>query len=134
MSEPAPQIDAEDAVRGHVNQLEINGQLMPVIIPGSVLEALRDLGALFAAARNLEPLIPIAMPWAQVLPETDLPAFADQLREAASSGPYAPEKLAATLRDWRATAELYVDPAEAERLSQARQRADEAARKWRRGE
>ena len=43
---PAPELDAEDALHGVVNQLIINGQRMPVIIPGSVIEALRVLAVL----------------------------------------------------------------------------------------
>jgi hypothetical protein len=43
MSEPAsePELEVEDALRGVVNQLVINGERMPVIIPGSVIEAVR---------------------------------------------------------------------------------------------
>jgi hypothetical protein len=41
MSEPVPELEVEDALRGVVSQLVINGERMPVIIPGSVIEALR---------------------------------------------------------------------------------------------
>ena len=45
MSEPAPELDTEDALRGVVNQLVIHGQRMPVIIPGSVIELMRTMAA-----------------------------------------------------------------------------------------
>ena len=32
--EPVPELDAEDALRGVVNQLTVNGEQMTVIIPG----------------------------------------------------------------------------------------------------
>jgi hypothetical protein len=47
MSEPAPELDTEDALHGVVNQLIIHGQRMPVIIPGSVIELMRTLAEIF---------------------------------------------------------------------------------------
>lgn len=128
MSEPAPELDAEDALRGVVSQLIINGERMPVIIPGSVIEALRVLGAVLTNAREagyLPSLLLQAMPWVGPLPEADLAKFASDLAEAAAGGPRAPERLAALMREWQATAEVYADPAEAERLRQALREADE---------
>ena len=117
MSEPAresePELDAEDALRGVVNQLIINGRRMPAIIPGSVIEALRVLAALITHAQvagYLPPLLLQAMPWASPLPEDDLSDFASDLAEAAASGEHAPERLADTIRAWRETAEILGDP------------------------
>jgi hypothetical protein len=76
--EPVPELDAEDAMRGVVSQLFINGQRMPVIIPGSVIKTLRLLAGLLARAdmsRYLLQLIPVAMPWARPLPADDLAEF-----------------------------------------------------------
>jgi hypothetical protein len=135
MSEPAPELDAEDALRGVVNQLTINGERMPVIIPGSVIEALRVFAALLTDAQvagYLPPLLLQAMPWARSLPEDDLSKLVSELAEAAASGAHAPERLAALIREWRATAEIYADPAEAERLRQALREASEGkATPWR---
>jgi hypothetical protein len=126
--DPVPELEAEDALRGVVNQLVINGERVPVIIPGSVIEALRLLAELFRQAgttRYLPNLLPQAMPWAESLPTGDLSQFASELVEAASSGDHAPERLAAVMRAWRATAEIYDDPDEAARLRRALREADE---------
>jgi hypothetical protein len=119
MSEPAPELDAEDALRGVVNQLIINGERIPVIIPGSVIEALRVLAVLLTNAQSagyLPPLLAEAVPWARALPETDLPILGSELAKVAASGEHAPERLAALIREWRATAEIYADPALLEAL------------------
>ena len=111
--EPIPELDAEDALRGVVNQLVINGDRMPVIIPGSVIEALRLLAELFRQAEGasyLPKLLPRAMPWAAPLTELELTEFASELVEAASSGEHAPERLAAVMRAWRETAEILGNP------------------------
>ncbi len=103
MSEPAHEIEAEDALRGVVNQLDINGQRMPVIIPGSVIESLHFLGVVLRqaqAAGNLPALVLQAMPWASSLPGDDLNEFASDLVEAATAGERAPERLAAVMREW----------------------------------
>jgi hypothetical protein len=126
--DPEPELEAEDALRGVVNQLVINGERIPVIIPGSVIEALRLLAELFRQAGTagyLPKLLPRAMPWAEPLPPGDLPQFASELVEAASGGDHAPERLAAVMRAWRATAEIYDDPDEAARLRRALREADE---------
>ena|SRR5579863_564923 len=128
MSQPAPELDAEDALRGVVNQLVINGRRVPVIIPGSVIQMMPVLAELLRNAQlrgSLSSLLPVAMPWVKSLPEADLAAFASDLVEAAASGSHAPERLAARLREWQATAEVYADPAEAERLRRALREADE---------
>ena len=113
MSEPAPELDAEDALRGVVNQLVINGERMPVIIPGSVIEALRVFATMLTNAQvagYLPPLLLEAMPWAQSLRAEDLETLASDLAEAAASGERAPERLAALMREWRETAEILADP------------------------
>ncbi len=116
MSEPAgetPELEAEDALRGVVNQLIINGERMPVIIPGSVIEALRFLGVLLANAQGagrLRSLLLQAMPWAGVFSEDDLNKFASDLTVAASAGEHAPEQLGAVMREWRETAEVLSEP------------------------
>jgi len=100
-------------MRGVVNQLFINGQRMPVIIPGSVIETLRLLAGLLARADMsgyLLQLIPVAMPWARPLPADDLAEFAAELKAAAESGDHAPERLAAVMRAWQETAEILGDP------------------------
>ena len=128
MSEPAPELDAEDALRGVVNQLIVGGRRMPVIIPGSVMELMRTIAELLKRAQDggyLSSLLPVTMPWVQSLPEADLPALASDLVDAAASGDHAPERLAARLREWQATAEVYADPAEADRLRRALREADE---------
>jgi hypothetical protein len=128
MSEPAPELEADDALHGVVNQLIVNGERMSVIIPGSVIESLGLFATLLIKAQEagyLLSLLPVAMPWARFLPEADLPALATDLIEAAASEKHAPERLAAVLREWRATAEVYADPAEADRLRQALREANE---------
>jgi len=113
MSEPAPELDAQDALRGVVSQLVINGERMPVIIPGSVIEALRVFAELLKNAQgagDLPPLLLRAIPWAGPLPEEDLRKFAAELAEAAASGDHAPERLAALIRQWRETAEVQAEP------------------------
>jgi hypothetical protein len=130
MSEPAPELDAEDALRGVVNQLIINGQRMPVIIPGSVIEALRVFSELLTNAQvvgYLPPLLLQSMPWARPLPESDLAQFTSDLANAAASGERAPERLAALMREWRETAEILGDPgaiAELEESADAIARGD----------
>jgi len=128
MSEPAPQLDTEDALHGVVNQLIIHGQRMPVIIPGSVIALMRNLAELLKRAQDggyLSSLLPVTMPWVESLPEADLSAFASDLVNAAASGDHAPARLAARLREWQATAEVYAEPAEADRLRRALREADE---------
>ena len=122
--EPVPELDAGDALRGVVNQLTINGERMTVIIPGSVIEALRVfaeiLGNLGKTA-YLPKLLPRAMPWAAPLNESELSEFASELVEAAASGDHAPERLATVMRAWRETAEILGDP---EALAELAESAD----------
>jgi hypothetical protein len=126
--ESAPELDAEDALHGVVNQLIVNGQRMSVIIPGSVMAMMPVLAELLRkaeAAGYLHALLPVTMPWVSVLPEAELAAFATALADAAASGVHAPERLGACLREWQATAEVYADPGEAGRLRQALREAGE---------
>jgi len=116
MSEPArelPELDAEDALRGVVNQLIVNGERMPVIIPGSVIEALRVFAVVLAnvqEAGRLPRYLLQAMPWASELSEDELNEFASDLTAAANVGQHAPEHVAAVMREWRETAEILSDP------------------------
>jgi hypothetical protein len=133
MSEPALELvdddapltrAAADAARGVVTHLTIHGERVAVIVPESVIEALSGFAILLTAEHALTAL-PEAMPWAKSLPPADLPALAADLAAAAASGPDAPEQLAAVLLEWQATAEIYTDPDEAERLRQAIREARE---------
>jgi hypothetical protein len=129
MSEPAsvlPELDAEDALRGVVNQLMINGERMSVIVPGSVIETLRLVGLLLSETQAgfLPKLVVQAMPWASPLPSDDLVEFAADLAAAAGSGDHAPEQVAALMREWRETAEVLGDP---QALAELRESADAVA-------
>lgn len=119
---------ADDARRGVATHLTIHGERVAVIMPEGVIEALRDFAARPTDERLagfVPALLPQAVPWARSLPEADLPVFVSELAEAAGSGRDAPEKVAALIREWRATAEIYADPREAARLRQALQEARE---------
>lgn len=126
MSEPArelPELDAEDALRGVVNQLTIHGQRVPVIIPGSVIQALRDFAGILVAARDsgyLPGLMRQAMPWTAPLSDGELDQFASGIAHASGSGDRAPERLATVLREWRETAEVLSDPNALEEIEAAR--------------
>lgn len=125
MSEPAhelPELDAEDALRGVVNQLMINGERMSVIIPGSVIEALRVFAVVLAnvqEAGRLPGYLLQAMPWASSLSEEDLQEFASDLTAAINAGEHAPEQVAAVMREWRETAEILSDPETMSALAEA---------------
>jgi hypothetical protein len=113
MSEPAPELDVEDALRGEVNQLIVNGQRMPVIVPGSVIDALQLFAVLLQNARaagRLPSQLSSVMPWIKSLPERELWRFADDLAAAAASREHAAEHVSRTMLGWRATAEVYSDP------------------------
>jgi hypothetical protein len=137
MSEPAAELPADDALlaraaedarRGVATHLTIHGERVAVIMPEDVIEALREVAALLTnehIASYLPSLLPTAMSWTRSLPATDLPVFISELAAAATSGRDAPEKVAAVLREWQATAEIYADPGEAARLRQALQEARE---------
>jgi hypothetical protein len=110
--EPAPELDPEDALRGVVNQLTIHGQKMPVIIPGSVIEALTLVAKLVINAQSagyLPDLMRQAMPWTAPLSDEELDQFATAIAGASSSGDHAAERLAAVMREWRDTAEILGD-------------------------
>jgi hypothetical protein len=118
-----PELDAEDALHGVVNQLTIHGQRMPVIIPGSVIEALRDFAGILLAARNsgyLPSLMRQAIPWAAPLSDRELDQFASAMADASGSGDHAPERVAAALREWRETAEILSEPHGLEEIEAAR--------------
>jgi methyl-accepting chemotaxis protein len=126
MSEPVrelPELDPEDALHGVVNQLTIHGRRMPVIIPGSVIEALGDFAGLLIAARDsgdLPRLMRQAMPWTEPLSDGELDQFASAIADASASDDRAPERLAAVLREWRETAEVLSDPHALEEIEAAR--------------
>jgi hypothetical protein len=120
MSAPVPELEVEDALRGVISQLVINGERMPVIIPGSVIEALRFLAVLLGnaqAAGKLPGLVLQAMPWARSLSADDLNQLASDLVDAAASAEHAPERLATVLREWGETAEILGDPEEVAELA-----------------
>jgi hypothetical protein len=120
--EPVPELDAEDALHGVVNQLTINGERMTVIIPGSVIEALRVLAEVAGdvqKAGRLAELVLRAMPWAAPLNESELSEFASELVEAAASGDRAPERLATVMRAWRETAEILGNPEAMAKLAES---------------
>jgi hypothetical protein len=128
MSEPSPELDQEDALRGVVNQLIVHGRRMPVIVPGSVMEMMPVWAELLRTAQErgyLNSLLPTVMPWVAVLPEAEMSMFANDLTRAVSSGTRAPERIAACLREWQATAEIHADQEESDRLRQALREADE---------
>jgi hypothetical protein len=128
MGEPVPELDEEDALRGVINQLIVHGRRMSVIVPGSVMEMMPVWAELLRTAQErgyLYSLLPAVMPWVSVLPEAEISAFAADLTRAVSSGTRAPERLAACLREWQATAEIYADQGEANRLRRALREADE---------
>ncbi len=113
MSDPAAELDPEDALRGVVNQLTIHGQRMPVIIPGSVIETLMFVSRLVERAQGagyLPDLMRQAMPWTAPLALDELDQFASDISAAAGSGDYAAERLATVLREWRETAEILGEP------------------------
>ena len=126
--EPVPELDAADALRGVVNQLTINGERMTVIIPGSVIEALRVFAGAIASVEttgHLPGFIQQAMPWAAPLNEGELSEFASELVRAAADGDRAPERLATVMRAWRETAEILADP---EAMAELAESADAAGR------
>lgn len=119
---------ADDARRGVATHLTIHGERVAVIMPEGVIEALRDFAALLTDERlasYVPALVPKAIPWTRALPPADLPVFVSELSEAAASGEDAPERVAALIREWQATAEMYADPREAARLQRALQEARE---------
>ncbi|HUZ25188.1 MAG TPA: hypothetical protein VMV07_15645 [Streptosporangiaceae bacterium] len=127
MSEPAPELDAEDALRGVVNQLIINGERMPVIIPGSVIETLTFVARLVERARGADyvaDLMRQAMPWTAPLAAEELDQLASDIAVAADSGDHAPERLAAVLREWRESAEILGDPDALAEIAAARAEID----------
>lgn len=130
MSEPAPEMAVEDEPlakaadnvrRGVVTHLTIHGERVAVIIPEPVINALRVFADILTeqTAHMLPEAIRAAIPWTRVLPDADLPIFAAELAEAASAGRDSPELVATLIREWRATAEAYADPAILDALTSA---------------
>lgn len=131
MSEPAPEMAVEDeplvravdnARRVVVTHLTIHGERVAVIMPDAVIDALRvfaDIITTEQAANRLPDAIRAAIPWTRALPDADLPIFAAELADAAASGRDGPELVATVIREWRATAEAYADPAILEALTTA---------------
>ena len=124
MSEPAPELPAEsealtgvaeDARRGVVTHITVNGERVAAIVPESLIKVLDDLVSLLASDLTLSGLpqtLPQAFPWARSLPFHELKAFARELRQAAITGtPEATEQIERILAGWQATADVYADPA-----------------------
>jgi hypothetical protein len=124
VSEPAPELDAEDALRGVINQLTIRGQKMPVIVPGSVLETLRFVSELVKRAQGagyLPGLMHQAMPWTRAFGADELDRLATDIADAAGSGDHAAERLSAVIREWQETADILSDPDELRHIQSARE-------------
>jgi hypothetical protein len=99
-------------------QLGVHAQLLSA-------ETAKDSELPAQARGYLNSLLPAVMPWVAVLPEAEVSAFAADLTRAVSSGTRAPERLAACLREWQATAEIHADQTESDRLRRALREADE---------
>jgi len=98
---------ADNARRGAVTYITINGARAAVIVPESTLEMSRLLAALLAsetAFSALPAVLPVAFPWARSIPPDQLTAFAGELREAVVAE--LPERVERVLIDWRAVAEV----------------------------
>jgi hypothetical protein len=107
--------------------------LMDTAVPAETIDALRLFALVLADARRngrLPGLVLAAIPWTAALPEAGRARFLQDLVEAVGSGARAPERLAATMRDWHATAELYADKGEAERLRRAIKTGSEGLSPW----
>ena len=106
---------AENARRGVITHITIDGERVAAIVPESLIKILNDLVTLLAADLTvsvLPQILPQAFPWARSLPPHELKAFAWELRRAAVTGtPEAAEQIERILAGWRATADVYADPA-----------------------
>jgi hypothetical protein len=126
MSEPATDLPAEsepltgaaeNARRGVVTHITVHGERVAAIVPESLVRLLNDLVALLAAGdpfmtTTFPQVLPQVFPWARSLPPHELKAAARELHQAAAVGaPDAAELIEETLAGWRATAEVYADPA-----------------------
>jgi hypothetical protein len=99
----------DDARRGVVTHITINGERVAAIVSESTLAMSQLLAVLLTsemAAGALPAALPAAFSWASSLPDTDthLKAFAGELREAVVAE--SPERVARVLMDWQAVAEV----------------------------
>jgi hypothetical protein len=114
MGQPAPELPADTLVsavdnarRGAVTHITINGERVAAIVSESTLAMAQLLAALLTskmAASALPAVLPAAFPWASSLPDRHLTAFAGELREAAVAE--SPEGVQRVLTDWQAVAEV----------------------------
>jgi hypothetical protein len=116
MGQPAPELPADTLVsaidnarRGAVTHITIEGERVAAIVSESTLAMSQLLVALLRsemAASELPAVLPTAFPWASSLADTDtdLKAFAGELREAVVAG--SPERVERVLDDWHAVAEV----------------------------
>jgi hypothetical protein len=100
----------DNARRGIVTHITISGERVAAIVSQSTLAMSQLLTALLTSeigASALPAVLPAAFPWAHSLPdtETQLRAFADELREAIIAR--SPEQLGRVLDDWQAVAEVH---------------------------
>ncbi len=98
---------ADNARRGVVTHITIEGERVAVIVSESTLAMSRLLVALLTsemAASALPAVLPTAFPWASSLPEDHLKSFASDLREAVVAE--LPERVERVLVDWQAVAEV----------------------------
>src|SRR6516165_8032636 len=101
MGQSAPELPADTLVsavnnarRGVVTHITINGERVAAIVAESTLAMSQLLAALLAsemAASALPAVLPAAFPWARSLPDDHLKAFAGELREAVVAG--SPERV-----------------------------------------
>lgn len=93
--------------------VEINGERVTLIVPGSLAEPMRILAGLLAsekASAVLPVLLADVYPWARHLPLEALEEFGADLRSALRDGAEAPGHMEQAVMSWRATAEAYADP------------------------
>ncbi|HEY6278960.1 MAG TPA: hypothetical protein VIX86_21830 [Streptosporangiaceae bacterium] len=118
MSEPAPELPADTLVsamdnarRGVVTHITIQGERVAAIVPEALLEVFNRLLALLTSeySPGLAATLPAVFPWAHSLPPHELKAFARELREA--FGTESAEMVDQVITGWRATADIYADPA-----------------------
>jgi hypothetical protein len=114
---PAPELPADAESLGRrsaLTYMTINGERIALIVPASLMEALRILAVLLSSGQvsgELPALLPEVYTWARDLPEHELRVFAAELGEALrGGGPDAPELMERVVAGWRATAEAYADP------------------------
>ncbi len=114
MGQPAPELPADTLVsaadnarRGAVTHITVNGEPVAVIVSESILAMSQLLTALLTsevAASALPAVLPAAFPWASSLPDDYLQGFAGELREAIATE--SPERVERVLIDWQAVAEV----------------------------